>query len=713
MRASAECLRRLTLLLLPLALLGGAGAARAQQPQLRTVRYHGYAVQIPRSWPVYSLARDPRTCVRFDRHALYLGDPNEEQACPATAEGRTEAILISPVHATAAIARLGGSATSFAVARDGVQVTATWSRDRALIASALHRASLPRIPRAPRASPDTALRAMAARVQPRQAGAVYSGLGFDACSAPSLQTMSDWQASPYRALGVYIGGINSACSQPNLTASWATAEVAAGWHLILTYVGLQAPSNECGCSSITPSQATSEGTAAAEDAVTDAQSLGIPAGNPIYDDMEGYSRNSTNSSAVLAFLSAWTSQLHAEGYLSGVYSSSDSGITDLVDQYGTSYVEPDDIWIADWNDEETTSDSSVPSADWANNQRIHQYRGAHNETYGGATINIDSDDLDAATADDTTGVPPPPPPPSLAVSPSTAGTTSLTAKWAGGTGLASWVALAGTNATSLTVVGRTAAHGSATQLAVRSAAPYFAVQALGSSGQVLANSATVATPAFLGVYGHSAFVQEYTGVGGIPAGCYTSKPCHVSTSIASGRTTIATTGTESIPANGTGILHFRLTARGRTLLVRSRDRRLAVTVRTRDTSGASATAPLTLIPFATGGPGPGRSLSQSSLIRIAGVTDFVPTRGQGGILVGCVGAAPCAAKATLSVGRTTIATTKPELVGGGELGYVLFVLTARGRALLDEASGNQLGVRAKLIDGKTTATGSIALVQFS
>jgi hypothetical protein len=713
MRASADRFRRLTLLLLPLlTLLGGAGAAHARELQLRTVRYHGYTVQIPRSWPVYSLARDPRTCVRFDRQALYLGDPSTAQSCPATAEGRTEAILISPARVLTTTTRLGGSATSFAVPSAGVQVTATWAADRALIARAVGRSSLPGLPKPAPTTAATGLRAMTAKVQPRQPGAVYSGLGFDACSAPSAQTMSDWQSSPYRAIGVYIGGINAACSQPNLTATWATDEIAAGWHLILTYVGLQAPSNECGCSAITASQASSEGTAAAEDAVTDAQSLGIPAGNPIYDDMEGYSRSSANTSAVLAFLSAWTSQLHAEGYLSGVYSSSGSGIVDLVNQYGTAYVEPDDIWVADWNDDETTTDSAVPTADWANNQRIHQYRGANNETYGGATINVDNDYLDAATADDTTGTPPPPPPPTLAVAPSTAGTTSLMAKWAGG-GLASWVALGGPSATSLTVVGRASAHGSATQLAVRSAAPYFAVQALGSSGQVLADSATVQTPAFLGVYGRSAFVQEYTGVGGIPAGCYTSKPCHVSTTIVSGRTTIATTGTESIAADGTGILHFKLSSRGRTLLIRAKGRRLAVTVRTRDTSGASASAPLTLIPFASSGSGPGRTLTQSSLIRIEGVTDFVPTRGQGGILVGCVGAALCSAKATLSVGRTTIATTKPELVGGNELGYVLFVLTARGRALLNAASGNQLGVRVKLTDGKSTATGSIALVQFS
>ena len=46
----------------------------------------------------------------------------------------------------------------------------------------------------------------------------------------------------------------------------------------------------------------------------------------------------------------------------------------------------------------TTSDPYVPSGDWANHQRLHQYSGGHNETYGGVTLNIDGDYLDGATA---------------------------------------------------------------------------------------------------------------------------------------------------------------------------------------------------------------------------------------------------------------------------------------------------------------------------
>ncbi|MDQ6806540.1 MAG: DUF1906 domain-containing protein, partial [Actinomycetota bacterium] len=214
-------------------------------------------------------------------------------------------------------------------------------------------------------------------------------------------------SSPFRTAALYIGGANSACSQPNLTASYVSAESAAGWQFIPVYVGLQAPTSSCGCQTIVPARAAAEGTAAATDAVTQAQALGIGAGNPIYYDMEAYGQTATSTAAVLGFLSAWTSQLQAYGYISGVYGSGSSGMTDLVDANGTRlgttpFVEPDDLWIADWNNQATASDPYVPAALWANSQRLHQYRGGHIDQYGGVKLDIDSDYLDGATA--TAGV---------------------------------------------------------------------------------------------------------------------------------------------------------------------------------------------------------------------------------------------------------------------------------------------------------------------
>ena len=46
-----------------------------------------------------------------------------------------------------------------------------------------------------------------------------TGYAFDACTAPPLATMQAWKiASPYKGVGVYIGGVSRSCAQPNLTA---------------------------------------------------------------------------------------------------------------------------------------------------------------------------------------------------------------------------------------------------------------------------------------------------------------------------------------------------------------------------------------------------------------------------------------------------------------------------------------------------------------
>src|SRR5215471_14975156 len=80
------------------ALLGYVGEPLARPASAwRVVRYHGVTVRVPRSWPVFDLARDPQACVRFNRHAVYVGTPGREERCPAHAVGRTDALLLSPL----------------------------------------------------------------------------------------------------------------------------------------------------------------------------------------------------------------------------------------------------------------------------------------------------------------------------------------------------------------------------------------------------------------------------------------------------------------------------------------------------------------------------------------------------------------------------------------------------------------------------------------
>lgn len=50
------------------------------------------------------------------------------------------------------------------------------------------------------------------------------GYAFDASAAPSAATMTAWTASPYDAVGVFIGGVNRSCHQPNLTSTWVTED---------------------------------------------------------------------------------------------------------------------------------------------------------------------------------------------------------------------------------------------------------------------------------------------------------------------------------------------------------------------------------------------------------------------------------------------------------------------------------------------------------
>lgn len=397
----------LVLTLLILSLPAAAGAAATT----KTVTYRGYSVRVPRTWPVYNLAAHPATCVRFNRHAVYLGRPGANESCPGQAIGRTEAILIQPAGAPVPLG-MGGAEVTRRMGRTGVSALATWNHSPRLVERALGFRSLPSMaaaaPAGPAPSPAASLstsqvragavRSAAVTAATSTPGQIYTGKGFDVCSTPSESHMSSWGSSPYRAIGVYIGGTNRACSQPNLTSAWVTAESEAAWHVIPIYVGLQAPSNSCGCRAITSSSASSEGVAAANDAVTQAQAVGMGAGNPLYFDMEGYNRTSTNTNAVLTFLKAWTNKLHADGYLSGVYSSVTSGIADLVSQWGSAYPEPDELWFAHWNNSASTSDPYVPSGEWTNHQRLHQYSGGVNQTYGGVRMNIDQDYLDAATA---------------------------------------------------------------------------------------------------------------------------------------------------------------------------------------------------------------------------------------------------------------------------------------------------------------------------
>ena len=216
--------------------------------------------------------------------------------------------------------------------------------------------------------------------------------GFDTCTAPSLNAMKAWKAR-YSAIGVYIGGQNMACDYGNLSAAWVKSVHALGWSLMPLYVGLQAPCNSFQKISTRPP--ATQGAQAADTAIGDAASFGLGKGSPIYFDMESYNNaNASCKSTVLQFLDAWTKEIHAKGYVSGVYSSASPGITDLATTTtvsGHALNQPDALWFALWDKKNNlTGTPYLASAKWAAD-RVKQYQGNQNVKVGSYTLNIDAD----------------------------------------------------------------------------------------------------------------------------------------------------------------------------------------------------------------------------------------------------------------------------------------------------------------------------------
>lgn len=235
----------------------------------------------------------------------------------------------------------------------------------------------------------------------------FSGLAFDTCTAPTTAQMMAWRASSYRGIGVYIGGANRTCAQPQLTATWVTTVSRQGWAIVPIYMGLQAPCTyRPNAQKITPSLAAAQGKSQAADAITKARALGMRPGSAIYGDMEHYdATNASCRTAVLTYLSAWTKELHRQGFVSGVYAHLYSGALHLSQTYSsTVYARPDALWIARWDlNPSLTGWSGISNLHWSNGQRGKQYRGDHTETWGGVRLNIDSDRFDAPVA--TVGLP--------------------------------------------------------------------------------------------------------------------------------------------------------------------------------------------------------------------------------------------------------------------------------------------------------------------
>ena len=177
---------------------------------------------------------------------------------------------------------------------------------------------------------------------------------------------------------------------------------------IPTWVGLQAP---CFAITSTPrfsydlATAYAQGVSEADAALEAAAGLGLTTadqrGTIIYYDMEYFPTNNTPCrDAAKAFVDGWSGRLRARGNMAGVYA-----VSSVMSDYALLTHAPDNVWLAQWNRPygytTTASVYNVPGIDnslWSNHQRLHQYTGGHDETWGGVTLNIDSDVLDGSLA---------------------------------------------------------------------------------------------------------------------------------------------------------------------------------------------------------------------------------------------------------------------------------------------------------------------------
>ncbi len=230
--------------------------------------------------------------------------------------------------------------------------------------------------------------------------------GFDKCTAAtSAQMQTWWDNSPFYDVNIYMSGRNRACSQPQLNASWVNTVTQQGWGLIPTVVGYQSPcvastSQTLQKHSSDPVVAEQQGRGEADIAVTDAINLGLTAGTILYYDMERYddvSGTGACTTPTKAFLKGWTDRVHELGYQSGVYGSPTNANNDWINIPAQSQM--DAVWLARWNSVMSVwGVTPLPDNFWANHQRIHQWLGPRDETWGGVTFNIDNNISDAPVA---------------------------------------------------------------------------------------------------------------------------------------------------------------------------------------------------------------------------------------------------------------------------------------------------------------------------
>jgi len=226
------------------------------------------------------------------------------------------------------------------------------------------------------------------------------------------EDLQQWMTEgPYRAVNLYIGGDMRACDNVTLDAARLATLTTQGWSFIPTWVGPQAPCTDYHLRfDLDPATAYAQGRAEAEKALQVATRLQLAntegAGTVIYYDLEAYDGQDTACvAASQAFVTGWTARLQASDSYAGLYALA---CNPAIGGYASLAPTLDAVWFAAWNrdqfDPAMTIMAGIPTwclapTVWSQQQRIRQYTGGHDETWGGVTLNIDSNVLDGIVAD--------------------------------------------------------------------------------------------------------------------------------------------------------------------------------------------------------------------------------------------------------------------------------------------------------------------------
>jgi hypothetical protein len=224
----------------------------------------------------------------------------------------------------------------------------------------------------------------------------YEARGLDSCNAPTHSQMAAfWHQTRWWWWAIYIGGVNRACPNTNLTPRWIHREMKRGWGLQPIWVGRQAPCvTQSGLAHMSRRRAVAyqQGRLAARDAYNEVRRLKMNRNTPLVFDMEAFDTSKRWClNAVESFVRGWSSRLkNHSGAVPGYYGST---CASAISTMWSLSPRPKYIWGANYGSGHNAFRMScVPSTIWPH--RLKQYTGGSMVTENGVTMAVDKDCAD-------------------------------------------------------------------------------------------------------------------------------------------------------------------------------------------------------------------------------------------------------------------------------------------------------------------------------